>query len=197
MSAGFDASAGDVDRRLYIPTCNRARRASSITDDEVEQLKNEFMGLDSDGNGEISIQELEHLLKSMRIKLRLSETEIRRALKQIDSNGDGTVDIQELMDIIYKFDTAGIIYKALHQRSEIRKDFKRFDADKSGFISIDELVQVVRDRTGILVPEKYILPLMKDCDENDDDKIDYEEFVTIMTKSCMRRRVFYVPRKVS
>ena len=27
--------------------------------------------------------------------------------------------------------------------------------------------------------------------ENDDDQINYEEFVTLMTKSCMQRRVYW------
>ena len=161
-----------------------------IKEDEMEQLKNEFLGLDADGNGEISTEEVENLLKSMRIKLKLSQSEIRRALKQIDEDGDGTVQIKELVNVIERFDTGGVIYKALHQRSTIRKDFERYDADNSGFISKDELVEVIKERTGISVTEKHILRLMKECDENDDDQINYEEFVTLMTKSCMQRRIY-------
>ena len=130
----------------------------------------------------------------MRIKLKLSQSEIRRALKQIDENGDGTVQVKELVNVIERFDTGGVIYKALHQRSTIRKDFERFDTNKRGFITRDQLVHVVKDRTGILLPEKHIKRLMKDCDENGDDQINYEEFVTLMTKSFMVRKV-YGPNK--
>ena len=190
LSVPSDDPADVDNRRLSIPTANRSRRNSSITPDEMDQLKNEFLGLDADGNGEIEIDELEHLLQSMKIKLTLSDSRIRRALKQADKNGDGTVDIQELVDIMERFDTKGVIYKALHQRSVIRKEFEKFDADESGFITKDELLQVIKDRTGISVSEKLVIQLMKDCDENDDDQIDYEEFVTLMTKSCMQRRVY-------
>ena len=90
-----------------------------------------------------------------------------------------------------------MIYKALHQRSAIRSDFERFDADKSGFISKDELVQVIKDRTGVTVSEKHILRLLKDCDENDDDQINYEEFVTLMTIDQILKFVEYKDLKLS
>ena len=132
----------------------------------------------------------------MRIKLQLSETDIRRALKQIDRDGDGTVDIPELNRVIEKYDANGIIYKALSQRSEIRKEFERFDTDNSGFITKDELVEIVNDRTGILVSEKVLERMIKDCDENQDGMINYEEFCTMMTKSFMQKRVLSTKPKL-
>ena len=162
---------------------------STISTDEVMTLHSEFFGLDKDGNGEISIEELGTLLRSMRIKLQLSETDIKRALRQIDKDGDGTVDVEEFNRIIEKHDTDGIIYKALSQRSQIRKEFQRYDADNSGFITKDELVEVVNERTGVLVSEKHLSRMMKDCDDNDDGQINYEEFCTLMTKSFMQKKV--------
>ena len=167
----------------------KGRRTSTIPKEEIVTLQAEFIGLDKDGNGEISVQELEQLLRSMRIKLRLSETEIRKALKIIDTNQDGTIDLTELNNIIEQYDTDGVIYKALAQRCEIRREFQKYDTDGSGSITKDELVQVIEDRTGIKMSERHLEGLMKDCDDNDDDQIDYEEFCTLMTKSFMRKRV--------
>ena len=167
----------------------KGRRASTISTEEVAALQQEFIGLDRDGNGEISVEELETLLRSMRVKLRLSETEIRKALKIVDTDGDGKIDLAELNSIIEQYDTDGVIYKALSQRLEIRQEFQKYDTDNSGFITKDELVQIVKDRTGVKVSEKHLEGMMKDCDDNDDDQIDYEEFCTLMTKSFMRKRV--------
>ena len=89
-----------------------------------------------------------------------------------------------------KFDTEGLIYKALSERSSIRNDFTRYDTDGSGYITKDELVQIIKDRTGIKVPEKHLALMIKDVDENDDNQINYEEFVKLMTKSSMQRRVY-------
>ena len=155
----------------------------------LQELKLEFVGLDKDGNGEVSVDELETLLRSMQVKLRLSETEIRKALKMIDSNGDGTIEMGELTAVIEQFDTDGVIYKALSNRLEIRREFQKYDADNSGFITKDELVQVVKDRTGVAVSEKHLEGMLQGCDENDDGQVDYEEFCTLMTKSFMRKRV--------
>ena len=44
----------------------------------LQELKLEFVGLDKDGNGEVSVDELETLLRSMQVKLRLSETETEK-----------------------------------------------------------------------------------------------------------------------
>ena len=162
---------------------------NKISAPEMIRILQEFVGLDADGNGEITVEELGKVLRSMRIKLRLSETQIKRALRQIDSNGDGRVDPDELLDILKKFDTDGIVYKALHERSSIRQDFQRYDKDNSGFITKDELVQIIKDRTGIQVPESHIAIMMFECDDNNDDQINYEEFVRLMSKSCMQKRV--------
>ena len=163
---------------------------SSITEEELKILQYEFIGLDKDRNGKVSIEELGTLLRSMRIKLKLSETQIKRALKQIDLNGDGTVDKDEMMEMLEKFDTEGIVYKALNERSNIRQDFLRYDKDGSGYITKEELVLIIKDRTGITVPEKHLALMIKDVDENDDNQINYEEFVKLMTKSSMRKRIY-------
>ena len=167
----------------------RGRRASTITPVQMEELKLEFQGIDRDGNGEVSVEELEVLLRSMRVKLRLSESEIRRSLKIIDTDGDGTVDMKELTNIIEQYDTDGVIYKALSQRLEIRKEFQKYDKDNSGFITRDELVQVVKDRTGMAISERHLEGMLQGCDENDDGQMDYEEFCTLMTKSFMRKKI--------
>ena len=129
---------------------------SSLTEEQLKSLQNEFIELDSDGNGEVSIEELGKLLRSMRTKLRLSESQIRRSLKQIDINGDGTVDKEEMLEILQKFDTDGVVYKALNARCSIREDFLRYDKDGSGYITKEELVQIIKDRTGVQVPPKHL-----------------------------------------
>ena len=63
-------------------------------------------------------------------------------------------------------------------------------ADMLDELTKDGLVEIIKDRTGINVPEKHIERMMADCDKNDDNQINYEEFVTLMTKSCMQKRVY-------
>ena len=162
----------------------------TISSEEAEGLFVEFMGLDKDGNGEVSVEELEGLLRSMRIKLMLSETEIKQTLRKIDANGDGVIDVTELKNVLEKYDTKGTVYKALNQRAEIRKEFKKYDTDNSGYITKDELLQVVIDRTGVKVSERQLELMTRDSDENDDGRINYDEFSIMLTKSFMKKKVF-------
>ena len=166
------------------------RKLSTMLDTELEIIQKEFAGLDKDGDGDVTVEELRSILQAMRLKLKITDFQINKVISQLDKDGDGTIDTKELMDAIKKFDTDGVIYKALHYRSTIRQDFQKYDEDGSGFISKDELVAIIKDRTGIDIPQKHIERLMKDSDENDDNQINYEEFVALMSKSSMQRRVF-------
>ena len=166
------------------------RKLSTMLDTELEIIQKEFAGLDKDGDGDVTVEELRSILQAMRLKLKITDFQINKVISQLDKDGDGTIDTGELMEALKKFDTDGVIYKALHYRSTIRQDFQKYDEDGSGFISKDELVAIIKDRTGIDIPQKHIERLMKDSDENDDNQINYEEFVTLMSKSSMQRRVF-------
>ena len=165
-------------------------KMSGISAEDAEAMTAEFFGLDKDGNGEVSVEELEAVLRSMRIKLMLSETEIKQTMRKIDSNGDGVIQMSELNQVLEKYDTKGTVYKALNLRTEIRKEFTKYDTDQSGYITKGELLDVVNERTGANVTEKQLELMMKDNDKNDDGRINYEEFSEMMTKSFMKRRVF-------
>ena len=169
------------------PGCVKMR---GISPEDAEAMTEEFLGLDKDGNGEVSVDELEAVLRSMRIKLMLSETEIKQTIRKIDSNGDGVIQMSELNQVLEKYDTKGTVYKALNLRTEIRKEFTKYDTDQSGYITKGELLDVVNERTGANVTEKQLELMMKDNDKNDDGRINYEEFSEMMTKSFMKRRVF-------
>ena len=155
--------------------------------EKLETLKQEFLEIDTDGSGEVSIEELGILLRSMRIKLKISESQVRRALKQIDINGDGTVSGEEMLQVLERFDTDGIVYKALNERSTIRKDFLSYDTDGSGYISKDEFIKIIKDRTGSTIAEDQLELMMIDVDENNDNKFSYEEFVKLMLKSSRQK----------
>ena len=65
----------------------------------------------------------------------------------------------------------------------------KYDEDGNGYITKDEMVEIIKDRTGLTIPQKQIERLMKDSDKNDDGKVNYEEFVALMSKSVMQKKV--------
>ena len=155
---------------------------SKIPPSEERAMKSEFLQLDLDGDGNISTEELEKMLRSMQRKLNATEADIKAALKDIDRNGDGTIDLNEYFMNSRNKVQGDLIHRALVQRSRIRKEFASFDTDNSGFISKEEFIQVIQKR-GMkqITPERLAL-LIKSADVDGNGQIDYEEFVVLMTK---------------
>ena len=145
-------------------------------------MKSEFLALDADGDGTITVSELENVLRSMRGKLKASDADIKRAIKEIDKDGDGTIDLEEYMKSRKNKTNMDLIHRALVQRSRVRKEFERFDADQSGYITKEELMALIQARAAVTITSEQIDKMMSDSDENHDGMINYEEFVLIMTK---------------
>ena len=153
-----------------------------LTKSQIEKLKIEFLKIDADGDGQVSRDELEAVLRSMRGKLKASEGDIKKALRDIDRDGDGIIDLKEYLSSRRNKTNRDLIHRALVQRLRIRKEFEHFDQDNSGFISKDELIQVLKSRGILQVTADQVDALLKYTDGDGNGKIDYEEFVLLMTK---------------
>ena len=165
---------------------NQIEEMPSEKSKKIKKMKDEFLELDFDGDGSISINELERVVHSLRIKLKLKESDIREFLQEIDRDGNGNVDLKEYFKYMKgKIGTplhSNLLYRILFQLSLIRKDFHKFDIDGSGYITKNELLKVVNLRTNCQLSEEEIDHVFEDTDLNHDGKIDYEEFVILMTK---------------
>ena len=153
-----------------------------ISDKELEKLQKEFLELDKDGDGTITVEELGNVLRSMKSILKVSESEIKRVLRDIDKDGDGTINIKEYFANMKNKTNRHLIHRALVHRSKARKQFMKFDKDGSGYITMEEIKQVFEERTGGTVTIEQVETMLKDSDKNSDGKINYEEFVIMMTK---------------
>ena len=121
------------------------------------------------------------MLRTMQKRLRVSDSVIEETMKNIDRDGDGTVNLAE-----YYLSQRGkthqdLLHRALVHRSGIRKEFQRFDMDNSGYVTEDELLEVIRAR-GAKFSIEQVQKTVQETDRNDDGKLDYEEFVVLMTK---------------
>ena len=139
--------------------------------EQVQGMIKEFLCLDADGDGTITVDELEKVLRSMRGKSKPSEIEIQKAIKEIDRDGDGTIDMDEYVRSCRNKATQDLIHRALVQSSKIRKEFERFDKDNSGFITKEELMEVIQARAAVTISPKQIDQMMMDSDENNDGLI--------------------------
>ena len=153
-----------------------------IEQDNIIKLQKEFLDCDVDGDGTITVKELGSVLRSLRTKLKVSESEIKKVLREIDADGDGKVNLKEYYSAMEKSTSKNLVYRALVQRSNTRKQFEKYDADGSGYITVDEMKLVFEERTGRKLDMKEVKQMLKETDENDDGKINYDEFLQLMIK---------------
>ena len=140
------------------------------------KLKEEFVILDKNEDGNISVEELELFLKSIKDNLKMTNREIHRLVISYDENRDGNIDTQEFVSLITTGEKRHIIKKVLTHRHGIRETFEKYDLDESGFISRDEFRKVVEDKYETILGSDQIDLMMLRVDKNNDGKIDYEEF---------------------
>ncbi|XP_057449271.1 calcium-dependent protein kinase 28-like [Lotus japonicus] len=153
--------------------------ASTLNEDELSDLKDQFDAIDVDKNGAISLEEMRQAL-AKDLPWKLKESRVLEILQAIDSNTDGLVDFAEFV--------AATLH--VHQLEEHDSDkwqqrsqaaFLKFDLDKDGFITKDEL----RMHTGL---RGSIDPLLEEADIDKDGKISLQEFRRLLRTASIGSR---------
>ena len=155
--------------------------AAHLNEKEVENLKKQFLALDEDGSGLVTIEELKGIFKDPRLKM--SEDDVEVLLGEFDLDGSGAVDLTEFMVLMGNKKNKGLqelFHKAIILRSAIRKRFQEFDKNGDGYITKKEFRGVMRKQKKIT--ETQLDAMVKQADKNGDGKIDYDEFLVMMTK---------------
>ena len=149
-----------------------------IAQEKVEELKGEFLNLDLDCDGTITIAELAKVLISMRGALKASDTDIKRALRQIDKNGDGILNLVEYYQTMQNCPHYNLVHRALVMRSSARQEFAKIDVDGSGYLEMDEIKQVLEAKTQHIWSSEQVEAILKKADRNRDGQINYDEFLS-------------------
>ncbi|KAJ0793975.1 putative protein kinase CAMK-CDPK family [Helianthus annuus] len=144
--------------------------AESLSEEEIAGLREMFKAMDTDNSGAITFDELKAGLK--RFGSTLKDTEIRDLMDAADVDNSGTIDYGE-------FVAATMHLNKLDREEHLVSAFRYFDKDGSGYITVDELQQACIDHnmTDFLVED-----IIKEVDQDNDGRIDYGEFVAMMTK---------------
>ncbi|KAL4572777.1 hypothetical protein LXL04_019562 [Taraxacum kok-saghyz] len=144
--------------------------AESLSEEEIAGLREMFKAMDTDNSGAITFDELKAGLRKFGSTLK--DTEIRDLMDAADVDNSGTIDYGE-------FVAATIHLNKLEREEHLVAAFQYFDKDGSGYITFDELQQACADHnmTDFLVED-----IIREVDQDNDGRIDYGEFVAMMTK---------------
>ncbi|XP_034890575.1 calcium-dependent protein kinase 28 [Populus alba] len=150
--------------------------ASTIDEEELADLKDQFDAIDVDKNGAISLEEMRQAL-AKDLPWKLKESLVLEIVQAIDSNTDGLVDFTE-------FIAAALHVHQLEEHNsekwQLRSQaaFEKFDIDRDGYITPEEL----RMHSGL---RGSVDPLLEEADIDKDGRISLSEFRRLLRTASM------------
>lgn len=147
--------------------------AHNLKDHDVEKLREAFQTLDSNGDGELTLEEITSLSKSIDV----DEQFLTAAFAKADTEGKGVLCYTDFL-------TTMIDEQQLAKREACFEAFRAFDTDRSGRLSVAELKAAVDSWGGrasnISLEEASEILIKVDVDGS--GEIDFEEFMQMMSQ---------------
>ena len=150
--------------------------AQQMPDSEVANLKNMFVGIDKNGDGQLTIAEMMDGIQKSGIDISALGFDLKEVLQNIDSNGSGVIDYTE-------FIAATLEKKKYMREDRLWSAFRVFDVDGNGTISKAELHKILNGGgLGDIDSSRTLDELIQECDLDGDGEISFDEFVKMMSK---------------
>jgi calcium-dependent protein kinase len=147
--------------------------AKTLSKEEIAGMKEIFQAFDTDKSGTVTISELMDGLRKKGVDKAASD--VADLVNNMDMDGNGELDYEE-------FIAATLSTAKMENDDNLARAFAYFDKDNSGYISREEVVKVIAD-FGLDGEFGDVNEFMEAADTNKDGKIDYDEFLAVMTAS--------------
>ena len=142
-----------------------------IDNEELHRIRETFKIFDEDGSGSITINELGDIYQSLGHKF--SEEELREMIRDTDLNKDNQITFHEFLGLYKKH----VVFK-LHEEKLIEA-FKICDCNGDKYVTLDELKRIMME-VGENLSNKQLTSLLKEVDQDGDNKINFKEFIQLM-----------------
>ncbi|VDL80533.1 unnamed protein product [Schistocephalus solidus] len=142
---------------------------SDYTDQEKFNLLEKFHNMDVNGDGLLSMDEINYCLKTSN----LPSKKAKEFLSLFDSDGDGTVTLEEY--------ERALGLKEIPQTTvaDWEATFRELDVDNSGELTVEEVYEGVK-KLGVICSMSDIKDLIASVDSDGDGSLNMQEFVTLM-----------------
>lgn len=174
LSAGLVDNLRGFRQQHKLKKCALNIIAGQLDEKQIEQLRETFVSLDTNGDGVLCPQEIKEGFA--KAKLKDMPEELQKIMEEVDADGSGCIDYTEFLAA------------TLDKRTYLREDvcwaaFQVFDRDGDGSITLDELKLVLKDGSVEDVSgAETIQGLLSEVDENGDGVIDFQEFMAMMQR---------------
>ncbi|KAI9332063.1 hypothetical protein BDR26DRAFT_869592 [Obelidium mucronatum] len=146
--------------------------SNQLTPDQIAEFKEAFSLFDKDGDGTITTKELGTVMRSL--GQNPTDGELQDMINEVDGDGNGNIDFEEFITMMARK------LKDSDAEAEIREAFRVFDKDGVGYITVAQLRQVMQN-LGENLTEQEINEMFSEADIDGDGRIDFDEFVSMMT----------------
>ncbi|EDW32553.1 GL11701 [Drosophila persimilis] len=143
-----------------------------LTDEENKFIEDAFAVMDKESDGSVTAKELAVLMRSLGRSP--TDNELQAMINEVDADGNGSIELEEF---------ASMIIRKMHDTNhedELRDAFRVFDKENNGYITSSEL-KVVLTALGMKLPDDEIEEMIREYDIDQDGRLDFEEFVNMMT----------------
>ncbi|XP_044755713.1 calcium-binding protein E63-1 isoform X2 [Coccinella septempunctata] len=158
-----------------------SRRSSSIkeqfTEKELRDLRTAFELCDRNRDGEVTRGEFKIMLSNLGIDVK--DEILKELMNNASHDGSETIDENDFLNWVKQIQNLRPVLKA-DSCEDLLAAFKVFDLNKDGYITKDEL-KTAMETIGEVATDDQIDDFIVKADKDKDGKINYEEFVKMLS----------------
>jgi Ca2+-binding EF-hand superfamily protein len=143
---------------------------------ELKQISNAFEEIDSNGDGHITLEELNTVLARMAADgtpgASKTGEQVRNLMALGDIDNDGTLSFKELL-------AHASSRKLIAKEERLRSLFELIDEDGNGRITLEEIDKLTHGQ----IPRAELESMIAEVDRDNDQTLDYDEFVHVFVNA--------------
>ncbi|XP_052139061.1 calmodulin-like protein 5 [Oryza glaberrima] len=157
-----------------------------VRQEQVAEFREAFAFFDKDGDGCITLEELDTVVRSL--GQTPTREELAEMIRDVDVDGNGTIEFAEFLALMARKASRGGENGGGGDDSgdaadeELREAFKVFDKDQDGLISAAELRHVMIS-LGEKLTDEEVEQMIREADLDGDGQVNFDEFVRMMMLS--------------
>jgi len=140
--------------------------AWSLTSEERAKVREDFLKMDVDKKGTISLKELENVIEA---SYDITDEEVKKIFNALDTNNNEVIQYSEFL--VSMVSTRIVMHDDMLQAA-----FNKFDTDRSGCITVSNMQEIFGDTYN----ESQISSWLAEADQLKDGRICYAEFVSYL-----------------